>query len=201
MPRVTQPPRAQPARAQSPRAQAARWLGAFWRDRRGVSAVEFAFLAPVLLLFYCGMAELTQAMMAQRRLTHLTSSIGDIVAQQTRLTDARRTDVFKVGGILMAPFPSAKLRMCLYSVISDANGKDVVDWVEPNNAPTNCPADAAVVTNIPTSVLPASASVIVSKASYDYTSPMKLISPNPITFRSTFYLKPRLSDSVARTAS
>ena len=174
---------------------------AFWRDRRGATAVEFALIAPVLLVFYCGMAELTQAMMAQRRVTHVTSSIGDIVARETQLTDARRTDVFKVGGILMAPFPAAKLRMCLYSVISDANGRDVVDWVETSNSPSGCPADNAVVTDIPTTVLPASTSVIVSKASYDYDSPIKLISPNTITFRRIFYLRPRVSDTVTRAKS
>jgi Flp pilus assembly protein TadG len=44
-----------------------RRLSRFWRDRRGVSAVEFALIAPVLMIFYFGMAELTEAMMAQRR--------------------------------------------------------------------------------------------------------------------------------------
>ena len=187
-----------PARAMTPRP---RPLHAFWRDRRGVVAVEFAFVAPLLLLFYCGMAELTEAMMAQRRLSHLTSSVGDIVARDTRLTDARRDDVFQVGDILMAPFPAGDLRMCLYSVISDANGRDVVDWVEPHNTPKDCPADGDVLGTdaIAPAVLPANASVIVSKASYDYQSPIKLVMPNPIVFRRTFYLKPRLSDTVART--
>ncbi len=173
-------------------------LSAFWRDRRGVSAVEFAFIAPVLLLFYCGMAELTQAMMAQRRLSHLTSSIGDVVARDTQLTNARRTDIFKIGGVLMAPFPTATLRMCLVSIVSNSAGKDTVDWVEPSNSPVNCPADGAVLTDIPTSVLPANSSVIMSMASYDYNSPLKIVMPNTITFRRTFYLRPRLSDSVAR---
>jgi Flp pilus assembly protein TadG len=66
-------------------------LSRFWRDRRGVSAVEFALIAPVLVIFYCGMAELTQAMMAQRRVSNIASSIGDVVAQNAQLTDARRT--------------------------------------------------------------------------------------------------------------
>jgi Flp pilus assembly protein TadG len=177
-----------------------RFLRAFWRDRRGVSAVEFAFVAPVLLVFYCGMAELAEAMMAERRLSHVTSSIGDIVARDTRLTDARRNDIFQVGGVLMAPFPATNLHMCLYSVISDAEGKDTVSWVEPHNSPENCPAKDAEVA-IDLSVLPANSSVIVSKASYDYESPIKLVMPNAIVFRRTFYLKPRLSDTVARTAT
>ncbi len=42
-------------------------FGKFRRDQRGVSAVEFAFIAPVLILFYFGLAEYTQALMAQRK--------------------------------------------------------------------------------------------------------------------------------------
>ena len=49
----------------------------FWRDPRGVSAVEFALIAPLLILMYCGMAELSLAMMAQRRLSNIASAIGD----------------------------------------------------------------------------------------------------------------------------
>ena len=69
-------------------------LKSFWRDRRGVSAVEFALIAPVLVIFYCGLAELTQAMMAQRRLSNIASSIGDLVAQSAQLNDASRDDIF-----------------------------------------------------------------------------------------------------------
>ncbi|MBC7667821.1 TadE/TadG family type IV pilus assembly protein [Caulobacter sp. DWR2-3-1b2] len=192
MPVVNQPPSRPRARPN---------LTAFWRDRRGASAVEFAFIAPVLLLFYCGMAELTEAMLAQRRLILVASSIGDIVARDTQLTDARRTDVFKVGGVLIAPFPSTSLRMCLVSVLSDTKGKDTVDWSEPYNAPVNCPTKGTVLTDIPDSVLPANQSVIMSKSSYDYDSPIKLVSPDTITFRRTFYLRPRLSASVVRVKS
>jgi Flp pilus assembly protein TadG len=175
-------------------------LAQFWRDRRGVSAVEFAFIAPVLILFYCGMAELTEAMMAQRRLSHIASSIGDVVARDTQLTDARRTDIFKVGSVLMAPFPTSGLRMCIVSVVSDATGRDTVAWSETSNSPVNCPAANAVL-DIPTSVLPAGQSVIMSKASYDYVPPIKLITKSDFTFRRTFYLRPRLSDQVLRVKS
>ncbi len=176
-------------------------LSHFWRDRRGVSAVEFAFIAPVLVFFYFGMAELTSTMIAQRRLSHIASSVGDIVARDTQLTDARRTDIFQVGSVLMAPFPTSTLRMCIMSVSSNAAGTtDTVDWSEPSNSPTNCPLKDAVV-DIPSSVLPAGGSVIVSKASYDYPPPLKFITKSAFTFRRTFYLRPRLSDKVLRVKS
>lgn len=176
-------------------------LSQFWRDRRGVSAVEFALIAPVLVFFYFGMAELTEMMMAQRRLSHIASSVGDIVARDTQLTDAKRTDVFQVGSVLMAPFPASALKMCIVSVSSNAAGTiDTVDWSEASNAPVNCPAKDAVV-DIDASVLPAGGSVIMSKASYDYIPTLKLITKTGFTFRRTFYLRPRLSDKVLRVKS
>ncbi|MGR4862714.1 TadE/TadG family type IV pilus assembly protein [Caulobacter sp. LARHSG274] len=186
MPRMTSP--ARPKR-----------LSQFWRDRRGVSAVEFALLAPVLVLFYCGMAELTQAMMAQRRLNHLASSVGDVVARTPELTDARLDDVFHVGDTLMSPFSTTKLGICLASIVSDATGKDTVDWSQkyPAGAAVDCPAKGAVV-SIDAGVLPASQSVVMSKASYGYVSPLKFVMPAEIVFNRTLYLRPRLSDKITR---
>jgi Flp pilus assembly protein TadG len=43
------------------------FLNRWRRDRRGVSAVEFAFIAPVLILFYFGVAELCSALLAWSR--------------------------------------------------------------------------------------------------------------------------------------
>jgi len=176
-------------------------LKTFWRDRRGVTAIEFALIAPVLILMYCGFAETTQAMMAQRRLSNLTSQIGDLVAQGTQTGPAKMNDNFAIGNVIMAPYPTATLKMCIYSVISDDKGKDTVAWVQPNAAGagmTGCPTKAGVtVTDIPVGALPASQSIIVSKASYDYTSPIKLVMPTTMTFKRTYYLRPRRTDAVA----
>ena len=181
----------------SPDRRPRRGLAALWRDCRGVSAVEFALIAPVLILFYCGMTELTGAIMAQRRLSHLASSVGDVVARESQLSNADLTNVFAVSKVLMAPFPTTALRMCLLSVVSDATGKDTVEWSEPSNTPDDCPAATTVLpaTEIPIGALQPNKSVIVSKASYTYTSP---VSARKLTFRRTFYLQPRGSDKVVR---
>ena len=50
-------------------------LKGFARDRRGVSAIEFAFIAPVLIMIYFSVAELCEAMLAQRKVAHAASAV------------------------------------------------------------------------------------------------------------------------------
>jgi Flp pilus assembly protein TadG len=172
-------------------------LPRFWRDRRGASAVEFALIAPVLIVMYCGMAEFTQAMMAQRRLTNITSSIGDLTAQASQTGPARTTDIFTIGAIIMSPFPTGGLKMCLASVVSDANGKAMVAWSQASAAGmAECPTKGAVLTDVPVAVLPAGKSVILSRTAYVYSSPIQFMLPRPLTFTRTLYLRPRRVDAV-----
>lgn len=177
--------------------RAALALARFWRDRRGVSAVEFALIAPLLIVLYCGMVEATQAMMAQRRLSNIASQIGDLVAQNTQTGPSRMSDIYTIGTLVMAPFPASGLKQCVVSITSDASGKDTVAWSAPSTSGmTNCPAAGTVLTDVPVGVLPASQSVIMAKASYAYTSTIKLVMPATMTFNRTYYLRPRRSDTV-----
>ncbi len=97
-------------------------LKRFRHDRRGVAAVEFAILAPVLLTTYFGIAELTQALMADRRVSTVASSIGDLTAQASTVTPAQLTDIFNIGVTLMQPYSTAgqTLNMRLTSVSTGA---------------------------------------------------------------------------------
>ncbi len=177
-------------------------LLAFWRDRAGASAIEFAFIAPVLIVMYCGLAELTQAMMAQRRVSNVASTIGDLVAQSTQTGPLKMADIFNIGGMIIAPFSTANLKMCVASVTSDSTGKDTVAWSKTNDSSmSNCPAANAVLTGVPVGVLPASQSVIMAKVSYAYSSPIKLVMPRTLNFYRTYYLRPRKSDTVLWSAS
>lgn len=180
-----------------PRRAHLRRTGGFWRDRRGVAATEFALIAPVLILMYLGMAELTQMMMAQRRLSNIASATGDLVAQAAQSGPTKMADTFKIGEIIMSPFPVSALRMCIASVNSDDKGKDTVAWSRPSvTGMANCPKQGDVLTDVSVGVLPASQSVILARATYAYESPVKLFLPNPITFTRTYYLRPRRSDQV-----
>ncbi len=167
------------------------------RDKRGVSAVEFALIAPALIAFYFGLTELTQAMMAERRASHTASAIGDLVAQSTQVSTATMTDIFTIGQTIISPFPTTSLKMRVSSVVADASLSPKVAWSSVSGM--TALANGTVVT-VPTGLLTvAGQSVIMSEVSYSYDSPVDYFVPNAVTFTKKFYLRPRKSDTVTKT--
>jgi Flp pilus assembly protein TadG len=168
-------------------------LKRFLRDTAGLAAIEFAFIGPVLITMYFGVAELTQALLAQRRTAHAASTIGDLVAQGTSIQASNFTDLWTVGTTILSPFSTTTLKMRVTSVVADATGKTTVAWSEGSGL-TPYVKNAAIT--IPTSVVTASKGVIMSEVQYSYTSPVGYILQSAIPLNSTYYLRPRLSDTV-----
>ncbi len=96
-------------------------------DERGVSAVEFAMLAPVLIAFYFGMAEFCQGFMAQKRMGHASSMVADLVAQEETVSTTNLDDIFEIGSLIMKPFAITLLKQRVSSVTRTA-GVAKVDW-------------------------------------------------------------------------
>jgi len=163
-------------------------------DRRGVSAVEFAMLAPVMIGFYFGMAEFCQGFMAQKRMGHAASQVADLVAQKDVITTAEVSDVFGIGALIMKPYSSAPLKMRVTSVARQADGSTKVEWSQGSGL-TALAKDAAFA--VPAGVLEAEGeTVIVSESTYDYDSPVDYFMPGVTQFRHTYYLRPRSVERV-----
>ena len=168
-------------------------LRRFSRDSRGTAAVEFAFVAPVMLLMYFGMAEMTQAMMASRRASHVASTVGDLVTQSSSLNQAAVDDIFSIGDTIMKPFPTGTLAIRFSSIKADNVGALSVACTKHKGSFDDLTSTAG----LPSGLLTTNDSIIVAEAKYTYTSPLQKALPNPITFTSTYYLKPRKSSEVA----
>ncbi len=158
--------------------------------------MEFALIAPILIVFYFAIAELTQAMMASRRAGHVASSIGDLVAQDDTITNAEMADIFKIGGIVLTPFPTTTLKMRISQLTSNSANVAKVTWSDASN---NTPLGVGVTVTPPTGIISASQSIIMAEVTYTYDSPVDYILPTPVTFTKVYYLRPRRTDSVTRT--
>lgn len=169
----------------------------FIQDRRGVSALEFALIMPMIIVLIFGMANISQALMAQRRINHIASSMGDLTAQSQTMADPDFQDIFSVAGFMMKPLDATSLSIRISSVIVDVNNKPRVDWsvVGPTLAPGLTHGDQ--VTTLPVGLIStAGDSVIMAETSYTFIAPVKALMPNGINFKEVYYFRPRKSGCV-----
>lgn len=161
------------------------------RDRRGSAAVEFAFVAPLMISLYYGLAETTMGMMCDRRASHVASTIGDLVAQDTQVSTAEMTDIFNVGKTIMAPYSTTTLGMRVTSVKAGSSSTSVV-WSKTSGSMT---ALSGTVT-VPTGLLSNGETMIIAETTYTYTSPVQKMLPTPLVFKQKYYLRPRKTTEI-----
>ena len=161
-------------------------------DERGVSAVEFALIAPVMIAFYFGMAEFCQGYMAQKRMGHVSAMVADLVAQEETVATANLDDIFQIGGLIMKPFSTTPLQQRVSSVTQTA-GEAKVSWSRGQGVAARA-VDEVIV--LPAGLISDGESIIVSEATYDYDSPVDYLMPAVTRFSHIYYLRPRTVDNV-----
>jgi Flp pilus assembly protein TadG len=102
-------------------------LKRFSRDRKGVAAIEFALILPIMLMIFFGSIELTRGVLASRKTSLLARSLSDIASQQLDCSVAGGTapclgdndinGLFAAATAIMSPYPAAAgLRMTISQV-------------------------------------------------------------------------------------
>lgn len=159
------------------------------RDGKGVAAVEFALILPVMLLLYYGIVEIGQAAMVDRRVTQLNRALVDLAAQAPTLDDANVDTIFLVGQMIMAPYTPTP-RMMFASVTVDDKGVAKVCWSAPKN--TTAPPTNVI---LPAGLLLPKTSVIMAEASHVYEPLLgKLVFKDALTLGGNrIYMRPRMA--------
>lgn len=169
-------------------------------DRRGVSAVEFALIAPVMIIIYFGLTEFSQAYMAERRTGHTAAMVADLVAQGDKTSTNGIKPVFAIGQTIMKPFSAEELGIRVTSVTMDSRGQAKVDWSLSSNETKLKKLDKNTpVTDLPPGLIGTDESLIIGETQYKYGSAIKSILPELITFNRKYYLRPRTVNQVTCT--
>jgi Flp pilus assembly protein TadG len=167
-------------------------------DEHGVSAVEFALLLPLMVSLYLGAVEMSQGIAADRKVTLTARSIGDLVSQVSSINNTDMTNALNAAGAVMAPYPLGNLKVTVSSVKIDANGNATIDWSDTLNGTAR--TKGSTVT-LPGALNVASTSLIWSEVSYNYKPVVGYVITGTLSLKDQIYMRPRLSDSVTRTAS
>jgi Flp pilus assembly protein TadG len=163
------------------------------QDTRGVSAVEFALILPIMITMYIGAVEFSHALTVDRRVTSVASAAADLVAQSKQTSSAQVLDVFTAANSIMQPYSSTPISIVLTSVVADVDNKTTVDWSCAHNGSAYAD-DAAYI--LPDGLTQPFSSIIVAEVSYSYTPPVGEFITGSINLTQKFFLRPRRSLTV-----
>ena len=175
-----------------------RRFGGLASDERGVSAVEFAMLLPLMLTLYLGAVEVSQGIGADRKVTLTARTVADLVSQVTSVSNNDMTNSLNAASSVMTPFSSTNLKVVVSSVKIDAQGKATIDWSDTLNGTAR--TTGSTVT-LPSELTIPNSWLIWSEVEYNYKPGIGYVITGSMNLKDQIYMRPRMSDAVARTTT
>ncbi|MBL8558968.1 MAG: pilus assembly protein [Hyphomonadaceae bacterium] len=166
------------------------------RDKRGLAALEFALMAPMMVLILFGSIELTELMATNRRAENTTASLADVVSRDTVITNAELTDLWAAAGALMYPNTATPMQMRISSVQVQTATEARVLWSDGYGG--YAPRAAGSTFSLPSGMMVPGTSVVVAETSYRYNPPIGVFLDLAFDLKHVEYRRPRIADPVTR---
>jgi Flp pilus assembly protein TadG len=168
------------------------------RDQKGVSAVEFAMVLPLMVTLYLGAVEISQGVSIHRKVTLTARTVADLASQTTGINNASMANILKAAEAVIAPFPAGELKVTVSAVNIDANGIAKVAWSDAHNGTPRAPNSTVT---LPSALNVANSQLIWSEVHYNYVPTIGYVITGALNLFDQIYMRPRLSETVNRTTS
>ncbi len=185
----------------------------FHRDHRGVAAIEFAFIAPVLLTMYFVTMEIGLGIEANKKVGRTASIVADLVTQNQTITKSEVDAIMRIGESTMQPYNRSQpeIRITAIQISNDeANPRALVSWSRKavgTNTSGYLVADTDITDTVPDKLLIADTFLVRVETVLDYkpviawsdtsqqNSGLRGMFTN-INMSETYHLRPRMSTSI-----
>jgi len=188
----------------------------FSTDADAVAAMEFAIVAPFMLVLFVGGVELANGMAINVKVSATAHSITDMVTQNTSLSTAQMQNILIGATTIIAPYPTnnGQLSVTVSEISSDANGNLTLQWSQSYNGTTFGPGRSSISgLTVPTSLNGTAGdpnnpnnqndqvSFIVGEVTYAYTPNLGYTITGTVSLRDTSWLFPRCSTNSPANSS
>lgn len=180
----------------------------FSSNRKGVAAVEFALIVPILLIMYFMTMEASQAIETSKKVGRIGSMVADLVTQQPTIVKADLDAIMQIGTSTIQPYSRStpNITITAIQVTTDTPPKVLVVWSRKVASGVNSVgATAGTATTVPTTLKVAGTFLIRVESTLSYApiiawttnTQQKLGLTQSLTttipMGETYYLRPRRS--------
>ncbi|RST87501.1 pilus assembly protein [Aquibium carbonis] len=186
-------------------------FGRLGRDRKGVAAIEFAFIAPLLLVTYFMTMEVSQGLEVSKKTGRIAIIVGDLVTQQQSLNKADLDSIMRIGEAVIQPYSRSAPSVYVTAIeISDEEKpKATVAWSRKlvGGATSSYLPAGSIVTTVPQKLMIRNTFLIRAESKLEYTPVVVWSAGDSASFgmKSAFdkldmsdryFLRPRMSQKV-----
>ncbi|MEN3349018.1 MAG: hypothetical protein V7632_2653 [Bradyrhizobium sp.] len=176
----------------------------FRDDCRGLAAVEFAFIMPLMLVMFFGTVEFSSGVAVDRKVTLMARTLSDLTSQAIQVSDADLTAFFTASIGIMTPYDASPTKATLSEIYVDATKIAKVKWSKAATVASGA-TQASLTTStrtvgqdvssiIPTALLVPNTYLIFSEISYKYVPTIGYVmSKTGLTLSDVAYTRPRQS--------
>lgn len=176
-----------------PARTAARLCGA---RSRGIAALEFALVAPMIVVMFIGSFQILNAVTAYRKLTDTTVELANITCQYTTMGQTDVNTVLNAAATIMAPYSTVPMSIILSEVGTDSNGNATVTW---SKAYQTTPLAQGSSVNMPAGFDSPNSHYIVVQSTYSFTPVVGQSFVGTIPLAKEVVMLPRASSSIPYT--
>jgi Flp pilus assembly protein TadG len=172
-----------------------------WADTRAVSAVEFAIVAPFMLLLYVGGVELGNGLAISVKVSETAHTVADLVSRNACVTSSSLSTMLGASSATIAPYSAGNATVTVSEITTDASGNATVTWSQSLNG---TPLTAASPVTLPAALgtpSPANISLILGQVTYQYTPGLGYTISGTVPISDSYYLFPRVSSQVTNPCS
>jgi Flp pilus assembly protein TadG len=93
------------------------------RDDSGIAAIEFAMIAPLLLLMLFGITDIANYFAVDRKVSQISQAMSDLTSRYTAVQESDVTNFFTIAGAMLTPYDKNQMKASIHQVYLDPNTK------------------------------------------------------------------------------
>lgn len=170
----------------------------FAAAKKGNAALEFAIIAPMMIMLLFGSVDLLDVLNANKRVQNVASSLADVTARDTEVSDAEIAGLWSAVDVLMFPSSGDAVNIRISSISIESASIARVVWSEGHGMEARQPG--TTVDDLPAAMMNPGTSIILSETTYEYDAPLGFLLEDGVTLEHQSYRRSRLVDPIPRVS-